>query len=88
MMRWCTRPRCPHGASLYNFIHVRCGARHVVPESRGFKADELFELASGLRDIMLFAAPTMVKRMVEQARRQGYGGDGSKQLSTVARRCT
>lgn len=40
-----------HGAGLYNFIHVRCGARHVVPESRGFKADELFELASGLRNI-------------------------------------
>ncbi|WP_349747085.1 class I adenylate-forming enzyme family protein [Pseudomonas frederiksbergensis] len=69
-----------HGAGLYNFIHVRCGARHVVPESRGFKADELFELASGLRNLMLFAAPTMVKRMVEQARRQGYGGDGIKTI--------
>ncbi|RON10244.1 AMP-dependent synthetase [Pseudomonas brassicacearum] len=69
-----------HGAGLYNFIHVRCGARHVIPESRGFKADELFELASGLRNVTLFAAPTMVKRMVEQARRQGYGGDGIKTI--------
>ncbi|TVT84576.1 class I adenylate-forming enzyme family protein [Pseudomonas sp. H3(2019)] len=69
-----------HGAGLYNFIHVRCGARHVVPVSRGFKADELFELASGLRNITLFAAPTMVKRMVEQARRQGYDGDGIKTI--------
>jgi len=67
-----------HGAGLYNFIHVRCGARHVVPESRGFKAAELFELALALEDVSLFAAPTMIKRMVEQARRQGYAGEGIK----------
>jgi acyl-CoA synthetase (AMP-forming)/AMP-acid ligase II len=69
-----------HGAGLYNFIHVRRGARHVVPESGGFKADELFELARGLGNVTLFAAPTMVKRMVEQARRQGYGGEGIKTI--------
>lgn len=69
-----------HGAGLYNFIHVRCGARHVVPESRGFDAAELFALATRLHDVSLFAAPTMVKRMVEQARRQGYGGEGIKTL--------
>ncbi|WP_347900990.1 AMP-binding protein [Pseudomonas purpurea] len=69
-----------HGAGLYNFIHVRCGARHVVPQSRGFKADELFGLASVLGNISLFAAPTMVKRMVEQARHQGYGGEGIKTI--------
>ncbi len=69
-----------HGAGLYNFIHVRRAARHVVPESRGFKADELFELASRLGHVSLFAAPTMLKRMVEQARRQGYGGEGIKTI--------
>lgn len=69
-----------HGAGLYNFIHVRCGARHVVPESRGFKAEEVFELASGLGEVSLFAAPTMVKRMVEQARLTGYGGEGIKTI--------
>lgn len=69
-----------HGAGLYNFIHVRCGARHVVPESRGFNAGELFGLANGLGNVSLFAAPTMVKRMVEQARRQGYGGEGIKTI--------
>jgi long-chain acyl-CoA synthetase len=65
-----------HGAGLYNFIHVRCGARHVVPESRGFNASELFALARVLDRLTLFAAPTMVKRMVEEARRQGYDGTG------------
>ncbi len=69
-----------HGAGLYNFIHVRCGARHVVPASRGFKAAELFELATTLGDVTLFAAPTMVKRMVGQARQQGYGGEGIKTI--------
>jgi len=65
-----------HCAGLYNFIHVRRAARHVVPESRDFKADELFELASGLGNISLFVAPTMFKQIVEQARLQGHGGEG------------
>ncbi|BAQ81644.1 class I adenylate-forming enzyme family protein [Pseudomonas sp. St29] len=69
-----------HGAGLYNFIHVRCGARHVVPESRGFDASELFGLAQELGQVSLFAAPTMVKRMVEQARQQGYDGTGIKTI--------
>lgn len=69
-----------HGAGLYNFIHVRCGARHVVPLSRGFQAAELFGLAQTLGQVSLFAAPTMVKRMVEQARQQGYDGAGIKTI--------
>lgn len=69
-----------HGAGLYNFIHVRWGARHVVPESRGFKAEELFELADRLGNVSLFAAPTMVKRMVEQARLTGYHAEGIKTI--------
>ncbi|MGC5702681.1 AMP-binding protein [Pseudomonas sp. NFXW11] len=69
-----------HGAGLYNFIHVRCGARHVLPQSRGFDAPELFGLARELGAVSLFAAPTMVKRMVEQARAQGYAGEGIKTI--------
>ncbi|WP_296262335.1 MULTISPECIES: class I adenylate-forming enzyme family protein [unclassified Pseudomonas] len=69
-----------HGAGLYNFIHVRCGARHVVPDSRGFKAAELFDLARSLKQVSLFAAPTMVKRMVEEARQQRYAGEGLKSV--------
>jgi long-chain acyl-CoA synthetase len=69
-----------HGAGLYNFIHVRCAARHVVPDSRGFKAEELFELARRLGNVSVFAAPTMLKNMVGQARRQGYDGEGIKTI--------
>lgn len=69
-----------HGAGLYNCIHVRCGARHVVPASRGFNPAELFGLAKTLDRVSLFAAPTMVKRMVDEARRQGYEGAGIKTI--------
>ena len=57
-----------------------CGARHVVPASHGFDAAELFGLAEQMGDVSLFAAPTMVKRMVEQARRQDYHGAGIKTI--------
>jgi long-chain acyl-CoA synthetase len=55
-----------HGAGLYNFPHVLMAARHVVPLSRGFDPAELLELASRHRRVSMFAAPTMVKRLVEQ----------------------
>ena len=69
-----------HGAGLYNFVHVRCGARHVVPVSRGFDAAEIFSLARRVRQVSMFAAPTMVKRMVEEAGRSGADGDGIKTI--------
>jgi acyl-CoA synthetase (AMP-forming)/AMP-acid ligase II len=54
-----------HGAGLYNFMYVMRGARHVVPESGGFEANEVLALANSLRDISMFAAPTMVRRLVD-----------------------
>ncbi|MEO8386122.1 MAG: AMP-binding protein, partial [Betaproteobacteria bacterium] len=54
-----------HGAGLYNFAHVLKAARHVIPESGGFDAAELGKLATRLRRLSLFAAPTMVKRLVD-----------------------
>ncbi len=53
-----------HGAGLYNFMHVMRGARHVIPASGGFRPDEIFSLARALGRIHMFAAPTMVKRLV------------------------
>ncbi|WP_191488268.1 class I adenylate-forming enzyme family protein [Pseudomonas sp. FEN] len=67
-----------HCAGLYSLIHVHRGARHVVPESRGFDADELFGLASRLGNITLFVTPTLFTYLVERARRQGYDGEGIK----------
>jgi long-chain acyl-CoA synthetase len=55
-----------HGSGLYMMAHVLRGAVNVVPLSGGFEADEIFALARHWGRMSLFAAPTMVKRMVAQ----------------------
>ncbi len=70
-----------HGAGIYNFMHVLRGARHVVPESGGFDAAEILDLAPRLGSVSMFAAPTMVRRLVDQARAQGGNGEGLRTIS-------
>lgn len=60
-----------HGAGLYAIPHLMAGARHVVPASGGFDATELFDLGRALGPLSLFAAPTIVKRIVHEAEAQG-----------------
>ncbi|MCB2017470.1 MAG: AMP-binding protein [Hydrogenophaga sp.] len=60
-----------HGAGLYALPHLMAGARHVVPASGGFDATELFELGRQVGPLSLFAAPTIVKRIVDEAEAQG-----------------
>jgi acyl-CoA synthetase (AMP-forming)/AMP-acid ligase II len=69
-----------HGAGLYNFMHVLRGARHVVPESGGFDADEILRLAPRIGQVSMFAAPTMVRRLVDAAKASGSDGDGIKTI--------
>ncbi len=69
-----------HGAGLYNFTHVLKAARHVVPESGGFDAAELCELAAEVGRVSLFAAPTMVKRLVEHVAATGCDVSGFKTI--------
>ena len=66
-----------HGAGLYNFVHIMRGARHVVPLSAGFDADEVLELSAEVGPISMFAAPTMVRRLVDATRESG-GFEGIK----------
>lgn len=56
-----------HGAGLYAIPHLMAGARHVVPVSGGFDAAELFELGQRIGPLSMFAAPTIVKRLVDHA---------------------
>ncbi|MFN7043134.1 MAG: AMP-binding protein [Acidovorax temperans] len=56
-----------HGGGIYAIPYVIAGARHVVPISGGFDAAELFALSQSLGRLCLFAAPTMVKRLVDHA---------------------
>jgi long-chain acyl-CoA synthetase len=69
-----------HGAGLYNFPHVRMGGRHVVPESGGFDPDEVLNLARQLDNVVMFGAPTMVRRLVDAAKRRGENGAGLRTI--------
>ncbi|MES2190455.1 MAG: AMP-binding protein [Pseudomonadota bacterium] len=57
-----------HGAGLYNYAFTLRGARHVVPLSGGFEPPELVALAQGVGHLCFFAAPTMVRRLVDHIR--------------------
>ncbi len=69
-----------HGAGIYNMLHVLKGARHVCPVSGGFDEREIFKLARYHGSVHMFAAPTMVKRMTERARKSGEDGEGLRSV--------
>lgn len=57
-----------HGAGLYSFPYVLRGCRHVIPASGGFEPEELLHLSRRVERLCLFAAPTMVRRLVDRVR--------------------
>jgi long-chain acyl-CoA synthetase len=60
-----------HGCGLYAIPHLMAGARHVVPASGGVDPAELFALGRTLGPLSTFAAPTIVKRLVDHAEAHG-----------------
>jgi len=62
-----------HGSGLYLVPYLVAGAAQAVPESGGFDADEVFALLRAHRGTGMFAAPTIVNRLVERA--AGTGPD-------------
>ncbi len=56
-----------HASGFYNFPHIYAGANNIIPESGGFDSEEIFELCGFWNGVSMFAAPTMVKRMVTLA---------------------
>ena len=54
-----------HGSGLYMMATVARLGVNVVPESSGFEAEEIFRLLDAWPRSSMFAAPTMVKRLVE-----------------------
>jgi long-chain acyl-CoA synthetase len=60
-----------HGAGIYAIPHLMAGARHVVPASGGVEPAELFALGSRIGPLSTFAAPTIVKRLVDHAEAVG-----------------
>jgi long-chain acyl-CoA synthetase len=54
-----------HGSGLYIMGNVARLAVNVVPESGGFEPEEIFRLFDAWPRSSMFAAPTMVKRLIE-----------------------
>ena len=54
-----------HGSGLYMMAHVARRGINVVPESSAFEAEEVLGLFDAWPGTSMFAAPTMVKRLVE-----------------------
>jgi len=69
-----------HGSGLYVMPHVAKAACNVAPESGGFDEAEIFGLLRAHRGVTMFAAPTMVKRLVAYARQAGAA---SANLKTI-----
>jgi acyl-CoA synthetase (AMP-forming)/AMP-acid ligase II len=69
-----------HGAGLYHFAQIARAARHVVPLSGGFEPEELVRLADRIGNLTLFAAPTMVQRLVSYLQAMGADGSGFKTI--------
>jgi long-chain acyl-CoA synthetase len=73
-----------HGAGIYAIPHLMAGARHVVPASGGVDPAELFELGWRVGPLSTFAAPTIVKRLVDHAVEQGITpGDSARAFKTI-----
>ncbi|MCZ8250874.1 MAG: AMP-binding protein [Hylemonella sp.] len=73
-----------HGAGLYAVPHLMAGARHVVPASGGVDPAELHALGCVLGPLSTFAAPTIVKRLVDHAEQAGLQPeDGARAWKTI-----
>ncbi len=67
-----------HGSGFYMLPHVAHAGLNVVPDSGGFDAPEIYALLQAHRGVTMFAAPTMVKRLVD------YPGDAdTRNLKTI-----
>ena len=67
-----------HGSGLYGIPNVMQAACHVIPESGGFDPAEIYELIRTYPDSSFFAAPTMVKRLVDHP-----GDEDTSNLKTI-----
>jgi len=54
-----------HGSGLIALSYVIQGGCHVIPESGGFDVAEVYQLIKAWPHTAFFAAPTMVKRMLD-----------------------
>ncbi|MEE8307983.1 MAG: AMP-binding protein, partial [Gammaproteobacteria bacterium] len=55
-----------HGSGLYGLAFVMQAGCHVLPERPGFDCAEVYELIEHWPGVAFFAAPTMVRRLLDQ----------------------
>lgn len=73
-----------HGAGIYAIPHLMAGACHVVPASGGVDPAELFDLGRTLGPLSTFAAPTIVKRLVDYAEEANLtSDDAARSFKTI-----
>ena len=70
-----------HGSGLYAIPHVYKGANNIVPESGGFEPPEIFRLIEAYPGLAMFAAPTMVTRLVQS---EAIKNADTRNLKTIA----
>jgi long-chain acyl-CoA synthetase len=56
-----------HGSGIYSMMHVARLGVQVIPESGSFEPDEIFRLFGKWQRVSMFAAPTMIKRLVDSS---------------------
>ena len=54
-----------HGSGLYGLAHTLQASCHVIPESGAFDPAEVYDCIQQWPDTSFFAAPTMVKRLLD-----------------------
>jgi len=69
-----------HGSGQYAVPHVAHGSHNVIPESGHFEAGETFALIERHANVSMFAAPTLVVRMLNDA---GMGHARLDNLKTI-----
>jgi long-chain acyl-CoA synthetase len=69
-----------HGAGLYALPNVAAAACQIIPESGGFDGGEIADLLGRYRGVAMFAAPTMVTRLVTHPAVAAGGVPGLKTI--------
>ncbi|WP_034293889.1 AMP-binding protein [Herbaspirillum sp. RV1423] len=69
-----------HGSGLYGIPYFIKGALQVIPESGGLDEAELFGLLNSYDKVSLFAAPTIVTRLIQHAKQHRVAWPGLRCL--------
>jgi acyl-CoA synthetase (AMP-forming)/AMP-acid ligase II len=70
-----------HGSGLYALPNIAKGAANIILESKSFDPDLVFKLIQQNRVTNMFAAPTMVKLMVDSPAIDRYDHGSLKSLN-------